>query len=104
MDDWFDAGGRGSPVDVAAALDGKGWEHIVAMVAAGALVSIGTTSDGGALGVNVTVDGRSRREYFRDGAELGEWLEGGLGPVLDAAELARGARASSGSRKRPRPR
>lgn len=100
MGNWLDDGGRGAPVDVASILDSKGWDALRDMVAGGALVSFGTTADGGALGVTVTVDGRWRREYFRDGDEFSQWAEGGLGDVLEACALARAARASSGPRKR----
>ena len=52
---WFDEGGGGSPVDVAAMFDGKAWEMATEMVSAGALISVGLTSDGGALGLTVTL-------------------------------------------------
>lgn len=74
MSDWFADSGNGSPVDVAALLDSGGNDVIAAIVAAGALVSIGTTSDGGALGITVTLDGRWRREYFRESEPMVEWL------------------------------
>lgn len=101
MANWFDSG-SGSPVDAPALLDSKAGELIGQMLDAGALVSIGKTSDGGALGVTVTVDGEWKREYFRESETLVEWLTGGLGPVQDACETARAARASSGSRGRRR--
>lgn len=97
-DDWFDGGGSGSPVDVAALLDSVGvQEAVCCMLAAGALVSMGTTSDQGALGLTVTVDGRWRREYFRDADELKSWLGEALPAVRQACEVA-----SSARRKRPR--
>lgn len=103
MADWLDAGGRGSACDPAQILDGKGWDALRDMVSAGALVSLGTTADGGALGVTVTVDGRWRKEWFRDAEELGEWAAGGLADVLGACEVARAARsASPASRSRKR--
>lgn len=74
MPDWFDSNGAGSPVDVPKMLDGLAAQGIAEMVAAGALVSLGTTSDGGALGMTVTVDGRWRREYFRDEDSLLAWM------------------------------
>lgn len=101
--DWFEAGGSGNPVDVSALLDSEAMQHLATMVAAGALVSIGTTSDGGALGVTVTVDGRYRREYFRDGQALWEWTEAAVEPVTEAARSARLASASAvngGGRRR----
>lgn len=96
--DWFDEGGSGSPVDIAAMFDSVPvQEALFAMLAAGALVSLGTTSDGGACGVTVTVDGKWRREYFRDSEELRTWLAEALPAVRAACESASAAR-----RKRPR--
>lgn len=98
-DDWFDsAGGSGRPVDVAATLEG-GLDALQECVQLGALVALGTTSDGGALGVTITVDGRWRREYFRDGADLVDWLAEAL-PAVRAATAA--PPASAGGRERQR--
>jgi len=97
--DWFDGGGSGSPVDVHAVLDGMPTQGVLELVEAGALVSLGLTSDGGALGVTITVDGRWRREYFRGGEELQAWIA----EALPAVAEARGdARPSSGSGSRSR--
>ena len=87
MSDWFDGGGTGAPVDVDAIMDSEAPVIIWRIVAAGSLVSVGTTSDGGALSVTVTLDGRYRREYFRDSDSLVEWLTG--------AEMAVAAVAAS---------
>ncbi len=97
-DDWFDGGGSGSPLDVAALLDSIGVQEAVhSMLSAGALVSFGCTSDRGALGITITVDGRWRREYFRDAEELRSWLGEALPAVRMACEVASSARG-----KRPR--
>ncbi len=85
-DDWFDSGGSGRRVDTAAVLDGAGWAGLVECVALGALVALGTTRDGGALGVTVTVDGRWRREYFRDSEDLTSWVSEALPAVRSALE------------------
>lgn len=99
MSDWFDGGG-GAPCDVPALLDGAGVSETLArIVSLGALVSLGTTSDGGALGLTVTVDGRWRREYFREAEALIDWLktaEVGVGQAME------GASASPARRQRPR--
>lgn len=100
MSDWFDAGGGGPSVDVVALLDTEGGSGLHDLVAAGALVSLGLTRDGGALGVTVTVDGRWRREYFRDADELLVWVSEALPAVRAAAEAARAASAAQGSRSR----
>lgn len=97
MSDWFDGSGNGQPVDVAALMDSGVPTFIAGIVAAGALVSIGTTSDGGALGVTVTLDGRWRREYFRDSEACCEWLSAALEAVTAGT---RGPAAPSGPRRR----
>lgn len=99
MGDWFDEGRSGSTVDVAALLDGQGVEGLWAMVQAGALVSVGRTSDGGAVGITVTVDGRYRREYFRETEDLVGWLAEAIPAVTAACEAAS---ASSVRRSRKR--
>lgn len=96
---WFDEGGSGDPIDVLALFDSDAPALIAAIAGAGALVSIGTTSDGGALGVTVTLDGRWRRQYFRISEELCEWLKTALDAVTVESERPP---ASSGRRKRPR--
>ena len=98
-DDWFDAGGHGAAVDVPGLLDSPGADGLWECVAAGALVSLGRTSDGGALGVTVTVDGRWRREYFRDAEDLATWVTEAIPAVREACEAAS---ASSARRKRTR--
>jgi hypothetical protein len=94
---WFDDGGSKDPVDVPALFDSGAPEVVWGIVAAGALVSIGTTSDGGALAVTVTLDGKWKREYFRDSDELVSWL-------LEARAAVDTGRppASSGTAKRTR--
>lgn len=99
-DDWFDGGGGGSLVDVAAVMDSDGWAGLLECVALGALVALGTTRDGGALGVTVTVDGRWRRQYFRDGEELTAWVA----EAVPAVRSAVGALPSASAAPRPRQR
>lgn len=96
---WFDENGNGSAVDIPALMDSGVPETLWRIVAAGALVSIGRTSDGGALGITVTLDGRWRREYFRDSEEAVSWL-------LEAADAVEreASSASPGPRKRTRSR
>jgi hypothetical protein len=73
--DWLDGNGGGGAVDVHELAGENGaWKGLLDIVAAGALVSMGTTSDGGALGVTLTIDGRWRRDYFRTADELLTWL------------------------------
>lgn len=86
-------------MDVRALLDSGAADVLASIVALGALVSLGTTSDGGALGVTVTVDGRWRREYFRETEALLEWL-GGAAAAVEKALL--GDRPSSVPRQRQR--
>lgn len=96
MGDWLDEGASGAAIDVVAMLDGRAGDLLHEIAGCGALVSLGTTSDGGALGVTITVDGRWRREYFRDGDALGDWLAGGAVAIADAVTASRAVRASSG--------
>lgn len=97
-EDWFDAGSSAS-LDVAALLDSKAGELLNEVVGCGALLSLGLTSDGGALGITVTVDGRWRREYFRSADDLADWLAGGMPAIRDAVAVAQAARSSSAPRK-----
>lgn len=97
---WFEEGSSGSPVDVAAVLDGTGvTEALCQIVQAGALVSMGTTSDGGSLGITVTLDGRWRRQYGRDAGDFTEWLLGAVEAVGDGRTPPH---ASTGPRRRQR--
>jgi hypothetical protein len=102
MGDWFEEGGTGAPLDVIALLDSQAGASVLELVALGALVSMGLTSDGGALGITVTVDGRWRREYFRDPEALTDWVDGAAAAVAAAVEEARGRRSSSAPRRRSR--
>ena len=98
MSDWFTGSGSGSPVD-AVALVADASDQLAALVSLGALVSVGTTSDGGAMAITVTLDGRWRREYFRETEAMRTWL----GDAIDAVSTAPAApTASSGPRQRPR--
>lgn len=98
MSDWFAGNGKGSPVDAPALMDTAG-DALKELVRLGALVSLGLTSDGGALGVTVTLDGRWRREYFREHEQLIDWLSG----AVDAVANGRPAQdAPSGARSRSR--
>jgi hypothetical protein len=102
VSDWFEAGSSGSPVDVPAMFDSGVPELLAGAVSLGALVSIGTTSDGGALGVTVTLDGRWRREYFREADALIDWLTGAVAALQDtprsqpASSAPRSGRRSRG--------
>jgi Tfp pilus assembly protein PilN len=92
--DWFDDAGQGAAVDVNELVDVIPMKALLDVVQLGALLSLGTTSDGGALGVTITVDGRWRREYFRDSESLTAWLA----EALPAVESARGADRPSAAR------
>lgn len=98
MSDWFAGNGNGQPCD-AAALVSDASDAFGELCKLGALVSVGTTSDGGALGVTVTLDGRWRREYFRRTEEMLPWLADAIEAVSAAPPPAD---APSGPRMRPR--
>lgn len=91
---WFEGNGNGKRVDAAELLDARNIQGVVELVDAGALVSLGTTSDGGALGFTVTVDGAWRREYFRDADGLTAWIAEALPAVHEARGTNRPAAAS----------
>lgn len=104
---WLDGGSSGSPVDVHGILaDEQLVKGLASIVDAGALLSLGTTSDGGALSITVTVDGRFRREYVRSADEMQAWLAEAVPGIED--ELAKGGgrngqpRASAAPRRRTR--
>lgn len=100
MSDWFDGAGNGAAVDAVLLLEAAA-EPLHLIVSSGALLSLGVTSDGGALGVTVTVDGRWRREYFRHEEELLTWLAEAL-PAVQTARGANGASAVPGRAPRGR--
>lgn len=85
-------------VDIAACLGATADEYIVSLVASGALVSIYRTSDGGALGITVTLDGEAEKEYFRLPEECHEWLR-----EVDEAVTRIPPPAPSAKRPRKRP-
>jgi hypothetical protein len=96
---WFSGSKSGSAVDVAAVMDSEVPELLCAVVSAGAMASLGTTRDGGALAITVTLDGEWEREYFRDSESAIEWLR----EIRDAVVEAVASRpASTGTRKRAR--
>lgn len=72
-------------------------EYFAELAGVGVLVSFGTTSDGGALMLQLTYDGEWRREYFRDPVELTEYLQEATKALT--AELSRPSPAN-GTRKR----
>lgn len=77
-------GGPKSLVDVEALLDATTMELLGELVRAGALVSIGTSRDGGALSVHVRCGEVRDREWFRVDLELHEWLREGVAVVTGA--------------------
>jgi hypothetical protein len=102
--DWFDAAGNGAAVDVHGVAGAAAVKPLLDIVEAGALLSLSTTSDGGALGVTVTVDGRFRREYFRDEEGLVAWLAEAV-PAVEAAKSNGGpSPAPRGRARRPQTR
>lgn len=97
---WLAGGGNGHAVDVPELFgDADLTKAIAELIQLGPLVSFGTTSDGGALGITVTVDGDWRREYVRSIAELSLWIAEAL-PGVEA--LLSAPRPSAAPRGRPR--
>lgn len=95
---WLAGNGNGGEVDVVEMLgDTVAGKALGELVQTGALVSIGTTRDGGALGVTVTVDGEWRRDYFRSREELLAWFAEAIPGVQELTGVSRPSAA-------PRPR
>lgn len=74
MDDFFSARKVGMACDLVEMVDVTFAEQARALVAGGALVSIGTTRDGGALSITVTHNGQWRREYLTSVDDLRAFL------------------------------
>ena len=75
MSDFFNAQKAGHAVDLEDSLDATFLEHVRDLVGSGALVSVGTTRDGGALSLTITYDGQWRREYLTATDEVHEYLK-----------------------------
>jgi hypothetical protein len=101
---WLDGGGNGATVDVVELLVEPATKGLAEIVQTGALLSLGTTSDGGALGITVTVDGKWRREYVRNADELAAWLAEAVPGVVEAAGGSRPSAAPRNGQRRPRTR
>lgn len=71
-------GKQSARVDVGAMLTATTVEWIQDLVELGALVSLGTSKDGGALSVHVRCGDLKNREWFRLPEELEEWLHDGV--------------------------
>lgn len=97
---WLDGGGNGNQVDVVELLSPDVARGLGEIANAGALVSLGTTSDGGALGITVTVDGQWRREYVRNLDELMAWMAEAVPGVTEASSSDRPSAASRGRSRR----
>jgi hypothetical protein len=82
-----DASTGGSPVDVEAMFDSSALDSLWECVGRGAMVSIGTSRDGGALSVGVTCSGKLKREWFRESDALKDWMARAANAV---GELAQG--------------
>jgi hypothetical protein len=100
--DWFDGNGTGGSIDLAELLDGQPMQGMREIAEHGALVSMGLTSDGGAFHLTVTMDGRYRREYFRDRDTLLAWIGEAILAVSDAAPPERPSAAQRGRSRRSR--
>ncbi len=76
MPAWNDSSSRGR-VNLDSLLDATTSEYLVSLIGLGALVSFGTSKDGGALSVHVRCGDVRNREWFRDAEELHDWLREG---------------------------
>lgn len=74
------------------------WEYLVELVELGALISMGTSRDQGAVKVTVTVAGEYDFDWFRTEDELTDWLREAVNVVK-----AMPAQPSTKSRRRSAP-
>lgn len=101
---WLQGGGGGKRVDVHEVVGTTAMKGLLEMVEAGALVSLGTTSDGGALGITVTVNGEWRREYVRSIDEMAAYLGEAVPAVTDILAGSRPSAAPPNRSRRSRTR
>lgn len=99
MADWFDEGASGAAVDVPGLFPAAVVDLVLGVVATGALLSLGLSSDGGALACTVTSDGRWRREWFRTSEALETWLLGAQTFLTSARPSAASSAPRNGSRR-----
>jgi hypothetical protein len=92
MDDFFSATKSGKVCDLSDLLDATTTEYLRDCIAGGALVSVGTTRDGGACSVTVTHDGEFRREYFTDSEEIHSFLKAAAEAVAGRGRSLAGSR------------
>ena len=75
MTDWFDQQRtNGESIDPAMVIEAGNVGAILDVIREGAMVSLSTTRDGGAVRIAITNDGKTRAEYFRDFGECATWL------------------------------
>lgn len=102
MSDWFEDAASANAVDVSDLWTAEVQDAFAVVVAAGALVSCGLSSDGGALGVTVTSDGRWRRDWFREADALAKWLLGAATFLTNGGQPATSGNGSRPRQRRPR--
>lgn len=106
MSDAFFAGATGASIaDVHAIFDSDLPVLVAELVSMGILVSIGSTRDRGAISIGITMDGKRRREYFRDSPAATDFLRsaveslGGPGVGVPLSEAHRPPPPSRGRQK-----
>ena len=82
------SGGTKAQVDVSSLMTAPVIKSMVRVIECGALLSIGTTRDRGAMSVTVTHDSEYVREYFREVDELVMWLAKAYEAVSDGEDEA----------------
>lgn len=75
-------------VDVGALLSATTVEWLQELIEMGALVSLGTSRDGGALSCHVRCGDIKNREWFREAEDLEGWLKDGVEAVRQAVASA----------------
>lgn len=100
-------GGREGPLPPGDVFGASAGDAALRVLATGALLSLGLSRDGGALGVTVTLDGEWEREWFRDDEACAHWLsnaadaiEAFVAKAPPPASQARGSGSSEPRRRR----
>lgn len=83
-DGFWDGATAANDVDIPAFFDSSVVDGIIGLLQMGVLVSIGTTRDGGAIGLAVFDNGRRRREYFRESGDAADFLRGAVAALSSA--------------------
>lgn len=81
--------GAGAVIDLVAFFDSDVMSEVWVVLELGAMVSIGTSRDGGAVMISVVDNGEWEKEYFRHVGEAVSWLQRVSQALRDRGHVAR---------------